>query len=163
MITEYLKENEEFNMGDCVYLVDVGILYNNADKNEYDAYSTVYDHKHAYYDEGQFYVQSYEEAIRYVNAYVKQGVSFTYGIVSETELSVDEAMEIVNDYGLESVVEIDVDFAAPEYGNTDSIIYSVVKSKEGKIIEDFVGRDELLDRIGLSKSYQDLYSKAKRR
>lgn len=114
------------------YLVDVGVLLFKGDP-QFENYSVVYNKNYGYYDEGQHYVGTLEEAIEEVKSYVKNGVEHTYGIVSNTTLD--------DDLGVEDLDEIDVE--CEEY-ILDNVVYSVAKF-DGELVEDFLeekSRDE---------------------
>lgn len=104
------------------YLVDVGILLSKENK-EFDFYASVYDKKHGYYDENQFYTRTKKEAIEYVKKYVDDGVETTYGVVSETTLPYDYDFDN-GEFGPETYHPVDV-------------VYSIAKF-DGEIKENFV-------------------------
>jgi hypothetical protein len=106
------------------YLLDVGILLTEKD-TEFESYNTVYDKKYGYYDEGQCYIATEDEAIKQAKQYVVDGVENTYAVVSNTTL--DDDIDINDD---ELCVEDE------EY-ITDNIVYSVAKIN-GKIVENFI-------------------------
>lgn len=117
-----MTESEENNMK--AYLLDEGILLTEKDA-EFEHYNIVYDHKYGYYDEGQCYVATMEDAINQAMQYVKEGVEKTYAVVSNTTL--DDDIDINDD---ELCVEDE------EY-IVDNIVYSVAKIN-GKIVENFI-------------------------
>ena len=104
-----------------VFLVEVGILLDETDK-EFDAYSTVYDKKHGYFDENQFYIKDKFDAIKQVDEYVKQGNDGTYGIVSETYVNDD----------LE-----DFNYVIEEEYLLDDVVYSIAKNN-GQVVTCFL-------------------------
>jgi len=61
--------------------VDLGALLEKDDP-EYDAYASVYDKKHGYYDSGQYYVETKERAIKDVKDHLSENADNLYGIVS---------------------------------------------------------------------------------
>lgn len=109
-------------MAKKAYLIDVGILLDSSDK-EVDAYNTVYDKKHGYYDENQYYKAYLQQAIREANAYVNAGVDQTYAVVSKT---------MVPDY---SKLE-DTPVEGESY-NLENVVYSVAKLN-GKVVPNFI-------------------------
>lgn len=106
------------------YLLDEGVLLTEKDA-EFESYNTVYDKKYGYYDEGQYYIATEDEAIKQAKQYVVDGVENTYAVVSNTTL--DDNIDINDD---ELCVEDE------EY-ITDNVIYSVAKIN-GKIVENFI-------------------------
>lgn len=104
------------------YLVDEGVLLTKEDE-EFESYSSIYDKKYGYYDEGQYYVKREEDAIAAAKAYVENGVDHTYAVVSKTVLPDDF------DY-YDQCVEDETYLA-------EDVIYSVAKI-DGKIVEGFV-------------------------
>jgi hypothetical protein len=105
------------------YLLDEGVLLTKEDK-DFNAYNTVYDKKYGYYDEGQCYIKSKEEAISEAKKYVEDGVENTYAVVSNTTLDDDVDLD-----------DCPVDWYE-EY-ILDNVVYSVAKIN-GKIIENFL-------------------------
>lgn len=108
-------------MMDC-YLVEVGVLLDKEDA-EFECYNHVYDKKHGYYDEGQYYEKDIEKAKDYVSDYVKDGVEKTYGIISKTTMPDDIKLS-----------EADVE---DEKYEVKDIVFSLVK-EDGKLKENFV-------------------------
>lgn len=106
-----------------VFLVDEGILLNRDDKS-FEMYAYAYDNQYGYYDEDQFYVESKEDAIKQAKEYVEDGAENTYAIVSDSYVSDDNDLTILED---ESYLPEDV-------------IYSVAKIN-GNIVENFVKSD----------------------
>ena len=104
------------------YLVDVGILL-PSDHEEFDCYANVYDKKHGYYDEDQFYTRTKKEAIEYVKKYVDDGVETTYGVVSETTLPY--------------YYDFDNGELGPETYHLVDVVYSIAKV-DGEMKENFV-------------------------
>lgn len=104
------------------YLVDVGILLTK-DHKEFDFYASVYDKKHGYYDENQFYTRTKKEAIEWVKKYVGEGVDTTYGVISETNLPLD--------------YDFDSGEIGPETYHAFDVVYSIAKI-DGEIKENFV-------------------------
>lgn len=87
-------------------------------------YAYAYDNQYGYYDEDQFYVESKEDAIKQAKEYVEDGTENTYAIVSDSYVSDDNDLTILED---ESYLPEDV-------------IYSVAKIN-GNIVENFVKSD----------------------
>lgn len=115
------------------YLVEVGILLSVEDE-EYNCYNHVYDKKHGYYDEDQYYVKDKTEAIKNAKTYVENGVENTYAVVSITV--------VPDDYDFEDGYVFD------EFYHLNDVEYSVAKIN-GKIIENFIIRpinNPLLDK-----------------
>lgn len=106
-----------------VFLVDEGVLLNRDDKS-FEMYAYAYDNQYGYYDEDQFYVESKEDAIKQAKEYVEDGAENTYAIVSDSYVSDDNDLTILED---ESYLPEDV-------------IYSVAKIN-GNIVENFVKSD----------------------
>lgn len=107
------------------YLVDVGVLLSKDDR-EFEYYAVVYDKLHGYYDEGQCYMRTQEEALKYAKEYVQNGVENTYAVISNTVLPDDFDFD-------EGCVEDE------EYEAKD-VVYSVAKI-DGEIVENFVNKD----------------------
>ena len=105
-----------------VYLVDAGILLSQDDE-EYICYNHVYDKKHGYYDEIQYYVKDKADAIQEAKSYVENGVENTYAVVS---ISV-----VPDDYDFEEGYVFD------ECYQLADVEYSVAKIN-GEIVEHFV-------------------------
>lgn len=106
-----------------VFLVDEGILLNRDDES-FEMYAYAYDNQYGYYDEDQFYVKSRKDAIKQAKEYVEDGVENTYAVVSNSYVSDDNDLSILED---ESYLPEDV-------------IYSVAKIN-GNIVENFVKSD----------------------
>ena len=119
-----------------VYLVEIGILLDENHK-DFTSYNTVYDEKHGYYDEGQFYMANEKDAINYIKDYVKSGVPNTYGIVSISELD-DKLLDKYN--SLEDMLE-DVFPVEHEMYLLDNVRYSLAKM-DGEIVENFLDDKE---------------------
>lgn len=109
-------------MAKKAYLIDVGILLDPSDK-EIDAYNTVYDKKHGYYDENQYYKANLQQAIREANDYVNAGVDQTYAIVSET---------MVPNYSKLTDTPVE-----NESYNIENVVYSVAKLN-GQVVPNFI-------------------------
>lgn len=90
----------------------------------FEMYAYAYDNQYGYYDEDQFYVESKEDAIKQAKEYVEDGAENTYAIVSDSYVSDDNDLTILED---ESYLPEDV-------------IYSVAKIN-GNIVENFVKSD----------------------
>lgn len=90
-----------------VYLIEVGVLLTKNDP-EYDFYSNVYDKKHAFYDENQYYVDSLDQAKHGAKEYVEQGVDDTYAIISSSalpdDIDVADAITENESYSIKDVV-----------------------------------------------------------
>ena len=71
-----------------VYLVDIGVLLKEGDKN-YENYSTVYDKKYGYDDEGQYYVRTLEEAMKDAFEYMDGAIDGSYIVISNTWIPTD--------------------------------------------------------------------------
>lgn len=106
------------------YLVEVGVLLGEEDA-EFEFYNHVYDKKHGYYDEGQYYVKDLDQAKKEVLDYINDGVEKTYGIILNTVMPEDVDLS-----------EADVE---DEKYELEDIVFSAVK-ENGKIREDFVER-----------------------
>lgn len=104
------------------YLLDEGILLTKND-SEFESYNCVYDKKYGYYDEGQSYIKTLDEAIKEAKSYVENGVENTYAIVSNTTL--DDDVDI-NDCPAECEEYI-----------VDNVVFSIAKIN-GTIIENFL-------------------------
>lgn len=107
-----------------VYLVDLGVL-ENLEQTE-DMY-VVYDKKHGYYDECQYYEPVFENAKHASIEYVKQGCEGTYAVISESSHK-------IKSFGGENIYDSPVE---DETYDTKSVIYSVAKI-DGKIVENFI-------------------------
>lgn len=110
-----------------VYLLDEGILLTEKDE-DFESYNIVYDKKYGYYDEGQCYVATLEDAINQAKQYVSEGVDNTYAVVSNTILNDD--IDINDD---------DLCVENEEYLLED-VVYSVAKIN-GNIIENFISHN----------------------
>lgn len=108
-----------------VYLVDLGVLLSE-DNEEFGAYSNVYDHKHGYYDENQFYIADKNKAIRVATDYVNTGVDNTYGVVLKTEMDYD-----ISDDQLE-----DISVEGEDYDPSD-VVFNIAKI-DGVVTENFI-------------------------
>ena len=64
-------------------LLDVGVLLTK-DNEEFEFYSSVYDHEYGYYDENQIAYKGEDliEAIKYAREYVSAGVDMTYAVIT---------------------------------------------------------------------------------
>lgn len=72
-----------------VYLCEVGVLLENND-SDYVSYCSVYDKKHGFFDENQYYSTNLKEAKKELTHYVKNGVDGTYGVISLTDVPKEE-------------------------------------------------------------------------
>ncbi|MEG1925219.1 MAG: hypothetical protein RR415_05685, partial [Ruthenibacterium sp.] len=84
-----------------------------ADNEEFSCYNRVYDQKYGYYDEYQYMGKSRKQAVADVLAYVKAGVSMTYGVVTEQNAFAEEITDTTINYGKEAIV-----FSAAKIGET---------------------------------------------
>ena len=112
-----------------VYQYEVGILLDKDDE-EYEAYACVWDKKYGYYDEDWGIELSLEEAKKYVQEYVEDGVNTTYGIVSEIEVSDEEYEEYeenIKENGYCETSNFDFEFSLK------NVVYSLCKEKENFI------------------------------
>jgi hypothetical protein len=90
-----------------LYLLDYGRLLGK-DEPEFEAYSTVYDKQWGYYDEGQEYYKSVEEALAHVPGYVKSSDNHYVVITNQGDIFSDycDPAEIdltAVDYSLDSI------------------------------------------------------------
>lgn len=97
------------------YFVEVGVLLDE-NNEEFEQYNIVYDHKYGYYDENQYFSESFNKAKKEITEYVQKGIKMTYGIISNND--------ITRSYF------------------TESIIYSIMKDNSGNIIENFIKKGE---------------------
>lgn len=116
------KRSEENKMR--AYLLEVGILLSEKDA-EFESYNIVYDKRYGYYDEGQCYIATEDEAVKQAKQYVINGVENTYAVVSNTTL--DDCVDLDD----ENLCVDCEDYIA------DNIVYSVAKI-DGKIVENFI-------------------------
>lgn len=106
-------------------LLDVGVLLTK-DNEEFDFYSSVYDHEYGYYDENQIAYKGEDliEAIKYARQYVNAGVDMTYAVITnQGVVNYDEPWDDGNIQG----------FAY----NHEDVIFSVAKIND-EIVEDFM-------------------------
>lgn len=106
------------------FLLEVGVLLTEEDE-EYDFYSKAYNMKHGFYDEGQGYHKTKEEAIAEAKEYVEDGVENTYAIVSNTWLPDD--------------FDFDEGCVEDEKYEMEDVLYSVAKFN-GELVEDFLSK-----------------------
>ncbi len=111
-----------------VYLVEVGVLVGE-DNPEYGFYSQIYDKKHGFYDEEQFYARTLADAIAYAKQYVAVGVDNTYAVVSEAFLD-DEVVDASNEPYIEADVE-DESYAL------EDVVFSTAKIND-EVVEAFL-------------------------
>lgn len=106
-------------------LLDVGVLLTK-DNEEFDFYSSVYDHEYGYYDENQIAYKGEDlvEAIKYAREYVNDGVDMTYAVI--TNQGIVNYEEPWEDDRIEDFTYLHED-----------VIFSITKIN-GDIIEDFV-------------------------
>ena len=113
-------------MTKSIYLVDIGVLLENKDHPEYQSYANVYDKKHGYYDEDQYYEPNLQDAIEMVTKYVKNGVENTYGVISKTQIGDTLTDDEIREANVESET----------YEKTD-VVFSMAK-QNGKIISPLI-------------------------
>lgn len=113
-----------------IYQFEVGVLLNK-DNNEYEFYSNGWDKNNGYYDENFGFVKTYEEAINYVEKYIKDGVKNTYGIISKVQVNEEDLRSIHNGYS--ESINMDYDL--------EKIIYNSYKNDEGILIENFINKN----------------------
>ena len=109
-----------------LYLVDEGMLLSERDP-EFEHYNTVYDQKHGYFDENQYYESTSENAIFAACFYVFQGKPGTYAVVT--------VQDGFDDSVVENISEISVENA--DY-SVENIIFSICKDESGKILFPFI-------------------------
>ena len=118
-----------------IYLVEYGVLIDNAEQSEKEFYQNSYDHKHAYFDELQEYrdMSDKTDVINEALEYVKDGKSGTYAIVSVTEMDPDviEALEISG----EGLAELNVEGEKYDAGD---VLWSVYKDADNKLNFNFI-------------------------
>lgn len=114
-------------MTKTAYLVDVGVLLEK-DHPEYQNYANVYDKKHGYYDESQYYETNLQTAIDAVTEYVNNGVDNTYGVISETQVH-----DTMTD---EEIRETNVSLENETY-DKDDVVFSMAK-QNGEITSPFI-------------------------
>lgn len=110
-----------------LYLTEVGILLERRNP-EFERYNKVYDRKHGYYDENQYLKKDKCEAIAEAKKYVENGVPNTYAVITEQTGFPDEMTE-------QDMESFDADETCYD---TDAVIYSVMKDKDGNIRENFI-------------------------
>ena len=86
------------------------------------------ERKHGYYDENQYLKKDKCEAIAEAKKYVENGVPNTYAVITEQTGFPDEMTE-------QDMESFDADETCYD---TDAVIYSVMKDKDGNIRENFI-------------------------
>lgn len=111
-----------------VYQVEVGVLLDKDDP-EYECYSQVWDHSNGFFDEDNMVCKTIKEAKEFLNYYIKNGVTHTYGIISELDIN-EEEYKVMKEQIEELCYEMDYDVKC--------VIYSAYKNDKDEIIENFV-------------------------
>ena len=108
-------------------LLDVGVLLTKDDE-EFDYYSSVYDHKYGYYDEDQtaYKEEDLAKAIQDARQYVTDGVDMTYAVITN-----QGQINYVGD-------TLETEWALDDFTyNHEDVIFSVAKIN-GEIKEFFI-------------------------
>lgn len=145
----YPEDLEESKKGFVTFLnLELGVLYDESDEFEY--YSSAYDHKHAYYDET--YLNGLENDFEHLKEvalnYIKEGVKNTYAVLTSIDVQGSRDDDYI-EYAIQQIEEdgfIDesVDFLDGEQFDVDNVIWSAYKDEEGNIHENFVGKEEVV-------------------
>lgn len=92
-----------------LYFVEVGVLLDPSDKEfEYYKVKDFFDYQFGFYDENRLTFLTYEEARKYCDKYIEDGVDGTYAILQSWVCNIDDndLEEIKNnaysDYNLEN-------------------------------------------------------------
>lgn len=112
-----------------IYQYEVGVLLDKDDE-EYEDYCDVWDKKYGYYNEDWGIELNLEQAKKYIQDYVQNGVDRTYGIISEIIISdeeYEECKENIEKNGYCEIADYDVDYSL------ENVIYSLCKNKENFI------------------------------
>ena len=112
------------------YQFEVGVLLDKDDP-EYECYNEVWDYKNGYYNENWGFTKKYDEALEFIDNYVKNGNNNTYGIISFIKVTEEEFNSIYN--GSSEIIDMDYDL-----GN---VICSKYKNKDNEIIENFIDKN----------------------
>ncbi len=109
------------------YQFEVGVLLNKDDE-EYEYYNQVWDYNNGYYNENWGFTKKYDEALQFIDNYVKNGSNNTYGIISCIKVDKEEFNSIYN--GSSEIIDMDYDLS--------NVICSKYKNKDNEIIENFI-------------------------
>lgn len=112
-----------------LYLLETGILWDNCSDI---VYWNVYDKKHAYFDEDQYYITDFETAKKEAMEYVQSGNDTTYAIISLSQMTTDNLS-----IDCDNIDELEV---SNEAYDVQSVVFSLVKIN-GVIVENFVDTD----------------------
>lgn len=116
-----------------LYLVETGVLLAKEDK-EYEMYANVYDKENGYYDLNQYFItkEKLEETIKCEKEYLEKNCFKNIYII----ITYQDIWEFDSEEELE---ELDTNFC--DY-LVENIVYSVMKDKNGNIIENFIKRGQ---------------------
>ena len=115
-----------------LFLVDIGILLDKNDE-EFKSYTTCYDKKWGYYDEVQYLcdTKDYEVELKTAKEYIKRCVNNSYIVITNQGLwNIEEGIDFN-----------DLDWSSCDY-SVDGVVYSIMKDKDGNIIENFIKKEE---------------------
>ena len=137
-----------------IYKVEVGVLLEK-NNEEYNDYSQVYDKQHAFYDENVVFFAEKIDAIDFAKKYVTDGVIDTYGIVKLIKYNAEELYgkpnniyDVIHDcetikYDMLQIIDEHIlenwrDMFGSENFDMSNIVLSVMKSKDGSLVENFL-------------------------
>ena len=135
---------EESQKGFVTFLnLELGVLVDKSD--EFDYYSSAYDHKHGYYDET--YLNGLEKDFDALKEdalnYLKDGVANTYAIITSIDVkgSEEDFEDVIQQMEEDRFIDNSVDFLDGEQFELDNVVWSAYKDENGKIHEGFLGNN----------------------
>ncbi len=155
----YPEDLEESKEGFVTFLnLELGVLWDDSDEFEY--YSSAYDHKHGYYDET--YLNGLEKDFDHLKEvgldYVKRGVANTYAILTSIDVqgSEEDFEDVIQQIEEDGFIDESVDFLNGEQFDVDNVIWSAYKDENGDIHENFVGKEEVKEELKESTQKEEL-------
>lgn len=142
----YPEDLEESKKGFVTFLnLELGVLVDKSD--EFDYYSSAYDHKHGYYDET--YLNGLEKDFDALKEdalnYLKDGVANTYAIITAIDVkgSEEDFEDVIQQMEEDRFIDNSVDFLDGEQFELDNVVWSAYKDENGDIHENFVGNNQV--------------------
>lgn len=124
-------------MKETIYKVELGLLLPPT-HDEFEHYSTAYDHKHGYYDTNVVLLLKLEQAVVQAKWFVHKPIKNAYAVVTKVELDLTkEELHDVKTYAFYDGFNA-CDF--PECFKAENVLYSIRKNDDWTLTENFIQR-----------------------
>lgn len=124
------------------YSGEVGVLV-KPDNELFDEYNNVFDHKFGYFDESHVEGLNLGDLKDQVEAYVKNGVKGTYGIITKIDVENFSGIEdVIQDMEEVGFVDDSVGLFDGENYKAENVVWSAFKGDDGYIRYNFIEGEE---------------------